>query len=380
MKNLKILFPAGSFYPAQNGGPDNTVYWITKAIQRKGHLPIIATTDLGQPLSTPRGRWLDTDYGQAIYTRNLVHYFPTKLIRRAIERIKEVDMVHLAMIFYPGTFLLAVLNSKLYRKPMLWSSHGDLDPPMLKRSQKKKATVLAMINRLVDKDLLWFHSTCDAETKYIRDNFGEDSRIIQIPNYMELPERIETSKERYFLYIGRIDPKKAVENLVEALALSQDFMASDFTLKVVGDYYNDYGRMLVNLVASKGLEHKIRFLGHREGREKQELLAAATFTFMPSHTENFGIVVMEGLAQGTPAVASTGTPWAILEERSAGYWVDNDAATLAETVDRILSLDAKELERMNENALQLAREEFSIHANVSAWEDAYQKIATWNQP
>ena len=380
MKNLKILFPAGSFYPAQNGGPDNTVYWITKAIQRKGHLPIIATTDLGQPLSTPRGRWLDTDYGQAIYTRNLVHYFPTKLIRRAIERIKEVDMVHLAMIFYPGTFLLAVLNSKLYRKPMLWSSHGDLDPPMLKRSQKKKATVLAMINRLVDKDLLWFHSTCDAETKYIRDNFGEDSRIIQIPNYMELPERIETSKERYFLYIGRIDPKKAVENLVEALALSRDFMASDFTLKVVGDYYNDYGRMLVNLVASKGLEHKIRFLGHREGREKQELLAAATFTFMPSHTENFGIVVMEGLAQGTPAVASTGTPWAILEERSAGYWVDNDAATLAETVDRILSLDAKELERMNENALQLAREEFSIHANVSAWEDAYQKIATWNQP
>ena len=380
MKNLKILFPAGSFYPAQNGGPDNTVYWITKAIQRKGHLPIIATTDLGQPLSTPRGRWLDTDYGQAIYTRNLVHYFPTKLIRRAIERIKEVDMVHLAMIFYPGTFLLAVLNSKLYRKPMLWSSHGDLDPPMLKRSQKKKATVLAMINRLVDKDLLWFHSTCDAETKYIRDNFGEDSRIIQIPNYMELPERIETSKERYFLYIGRIDPKKAVENLVEALALSRDFMASDFTLKVVGDYYNDYGRMLVNLVASKGLEHKIRFLGHREGREKQELLAAATFTFMPSHTENFGIVVMEGLAQGTPAVASTGTPWAILEERSAGYWVDNDAATLAETVDRILSLDAEELERMNENALQLAREEFSIHANVSAWEDAYQKIATWNQP
>lgn len=379
MKKVKILFPAGSFYPAQTGGPDNTVYWITKAIQRKGHLPIIATTDMGQPLSTPRDRWLDTDYGEAIYTRNQIHYFPVKMIRRAVQRIKEVDMVHLAMIFYPGTFLLAILNSKLYRKPMLWSSHGDLDPPMLKRSQKKKAAVLAMINKLVDKHLLWFHSTCDAETAYIRDNFGADSRIIQIPNYMELPEKLETSKERYFLYIGRIDPKKAVENLVEALALSKDFLASDYILKVVGDYYNDYGRMLVDLVAAKGLEHKIRFLGHREGREKQELLAAATFTFMPSHTENFGIVVMEGLAQGTPAVASTGTPWEILEKREAGYWVDNDPATLAATVDRILGLGAEDLARMNQNAYRLACDEFSIDANVVAWEDAYQKIAAWNQ-
>ena len=379
MKKLKILFPTGSFYPAQTGGPDNTVYWITKALTRRGHQAVIASTDRGQSLPMPRGRWLDTDYGRVIYTKNPIHYLPWSVIYRAAKQLKQADILHLSMITYPGAFLMAAINSRFYKRPMLWSSRGDLDPPMLLRSRRKKKVVIDLINRFVNKDLLWFHSTCDAETEYIRNNFGAESRVIQIPNYMELPERIETNKERYFMYIGRIDPKKAIENLIEALAASETFLASDFTLKIVGDYYNDYGRMLVDLVESKGLDQKIRFLGHRDGREKEELLAASWFTFMPSHTENFGIVVMEGLAQGTPAVASTGTPWKVLEEQHAGYWVDNDPATLTATVEKILALPAEELEQMNKNAYRLAREEFSIHANISEWEEAYQKILAWNR-
>ena len=374
MKKLKILFPTGSFYPAQTGGPDNTVYWITKALTRRGHEAVISTTDLGQPLPTPRDRWIETDYGKVVYTPSPIHYLPLKLLYRAMRRIRGVDMLQLSMIFYPASWLTAIINSTFYNKPMLWSSRGDLDPPMLARSSGRKKWVLALINRWVNKDKLYFHSTCDAESRYIRDNFGEDAKIVQIPNYMELPERIVVPKEKYFLYIGRIDPKKAVENLIDAMAASEKFMAGEFILKIAGDYYNDYGHGLVAQVERLGLTNKIRFVGHLDGREKEELLAAAWFTMMPSHTENFGIVVMEGLAQGTPAVASTGTPWEILEERGAGYWVDNDRETLTRVIDRIHDLTPEEMEVLNENALRLAREEFSIHANVGEWEAAYQKI------
>ncbi len=356
------------------------MYWITKALKRRGHQPIISTTDWGLSLSTPRDQWLDTDFGKIIYSSTPIHYLPIRAIRKTIQKIKDADVLHLSMITYPSSFLMAIINSRFYRKPMLWSSRGDLDPPMLLRSPRKKQAVIKLINKYVDKDLLWFHSTCDAETSYIRQNFGEDSKVIQIPNYMELPERIETKKEKYFMFIGRIDPKKAIENLIEALSKSKPFLSSEFTLKIVGDYYNDYGRMLVKMVESKGLDQKIRFLGHRDGREKEELLAAAWFTFMPSHTENFGIVVMEGLAQGTPAVASTGTPWELLEERQAGYWIPNDPESLAKVVDRILNLPPEVLAQMNDNAYRLAREEFSIHANVAEWEGAYQKILAWNHP
>ena len=374
MKPLTILFPTGSFYPAQNGGPDNTVYWITKALTRRGHQAIISTTDWGQGLPMPRDRWLDTDYGKVVYTRDLIHYLPFGVITQALRQLRQTDVLHLSMVFYPSSFILAILNSWFVGKPMLWSSRGDLDPPMLQRSAKKKSAVIRIINSLVNKKLLWFHSTCDAETEYIRDNFGQDAKVIQIPNYMELPERIETSKEKFFLYIGRIDPKKAIENLIQAMSRSRAFLDGEFTLKIVGDYYNDYGQGLVKQVEDLGLTNKIRFLGHRDGREKEEILASAWFTFMPSHTENFGIVVMEGLAQGTPAVASTGTPWKILEERQAGFWIDNDVESLTQIIDHIHTIPPAQMKELNQNSLRLAREEFSIHANVDEWEAAYQKI------
>ena len=322
----------------------------------------------------PRGRWLETDYGRVVYTHNPIHYLPFRVILRAISQLRQADVLHLSMITYPSSFVMAILNSWLVGKPMLWSSRGDLDPPMLQRSPRKKAAVIKLINTFVNKDLLWFHSTCDAETEYIRGNFGQDAKVIQIPNYMELPERIKVPKEKFFLYIGRIDPKKAIENLIQAAAQSAAFLSGEFTLKIVGDYYNDYGHGLVQQVENLGLTQKIRFLGHRDGREKEEILASAWFTFMPSHTENFGIVVMEGLAQGTPAVASTGTPWKILEERDAGYWVDNDPDTLTRIIDEIHTLDADRMRELSRNALQLARDEFSIHSNVEEWEAAYQKI------
>lgn len=373
-KKLTILFPAGSFYPAQTGGPDNTVYWITKAITRRGHLPIISSTNVGQPETTPLNRWITTDYGEAIYTFNKVHYLPLRVISKALSRLKEADILHLSMITYPAAFLTAMLNSWFYGKPMMWSSRGDLDPPMLLRSRKKKAFVLWIINTFVNKRLVWFHSTCDAETTYIKDNFGEEAKVIQIPNYMELPERVNVPKEKYLLFIGRIDAKKAIENLIEALAKSDTFLEGEFILKIAGDHNNPYGRQLQDQVKKENLTERVEFLGHVSGREKQEMLAAAHFLIMPSHTENFGIVVTEALAQGTPAIASTGTPWAVLNEKEAGFWVDNDPENLRVAVDNALALSPGKVEKMGQNALALATEGFSIHARVKEWEAAYHRL------
>ena len=373
-KPLNILYPTGSFYPAQTGGPDNTMYWITKALTRRGHRPVISTTDRGQPATTPVGEWLETDYGQAIYTRNAVHYLPVQVVRRALGRLREVDALHLAMITYPASFLMAILNSWSYGKPMLWSTRGDLDPPMLARSPLKKRFVLWLIKRLVRRDKLWFHSTCAAETAYIRDNFGADARIIEIVNYMELPAPAEVATERYLLFIGRIDPKKGIDKLLTALQHSESFRHSDFTLRVVGDHDNPYGRSLVEQVERAGLEDKVAFLGHRGGKEKQELLAGAWFTLMPSITENHGIVVMESLAQGTPAVASTGTPWQILDRLDAGYWVANDPKTLRSTVEEIIELPEERMRELRRNALHVAQTEYNIFEKVSEWETAYRTI------
>ena len=58
---------------------------------------------------------------------------------------------------------------------------------------------------------------------------------------------------------------------------------------------------------------------------------------MPSHTENFGIVALESLVNGTPVVASKETPWSILHEFKAGYWINNTPSELSSAVISLLS-------------------------------------------
>ncbi|MEL6720869.1 MAG: glycosyltransferase, partial [Bacteroidota bacterium] len=184
----------------------------------------------------------------------------------------------------------------------------------------------------------------------------------------------EKEKERFLLYLGRIDPKKAIENLILALNKSDLFIPSDFQLKIAGRHHNAYGRQLLELVKKLNLQHKVKFIGHISGDAKQRLLAHAHFLFMPSHTENFGIVVTEALAQGTPAVASKQTPWKILEERKAGFWVDNDIESLKTCVDDILALHPKAYREICKNTRPLANEYFNINNNIYKWQNVYESI------
>ena len=62
------------------------------------------------------------------------------------------------------------------------------------------------------------------------------------------------------------------------------------------------------------------FIGNVLERRKSSLLRGKCLV-MPSHTENFGIVAVEAMAQGTPVIASKNTPWEIIEKRKAGFWV-----------------------------------------------------------
>ena len=132
--------------------------------------------------------------------------------------------------------------------------------------------------------------------------------------------------------------------------------------------------MLKELVSDLNLSNKIIFLGHIGSEGKQMLYANAYFTFMPSHTENFGNVVIESLAQGTPVVASKGTPWQILRDRKAGFWVENEVSSLASVINKIIDLNIEEYNALRENARQLAYEEFNIDSNIEKWITTYQSL------
>jgi len=371
---MNILYPIGAFYPSQLGGPNNTVYWMTKALQAKGTSATIVTTHRGiQDKQIQFDKWLDTDYGKINYLKVLHRKLPIKICINSIAQLSKVDIVHLTSIFYSGSLPMALM-SLLKGKKVIWSIRGELDPAALSFHSIEKKVILAVVKKISSK--ITFHSTSDPETAYIKNTFGTKSAIVQLPNYMELPQQVNRKPEKYLFFIGRIHQIKGIDLLIKALAKSQVFLNSKYILKIAGDDNTDFGIELKALIKQLNINHKVELIGYvNDQDEKQQLLANAYFLFLPSHSENFGNVVIEALAQQTPVVASKGTPWEVLETKQAGFWVENSVEKLSNTIDRILNLDKKTYQNYRINAGELVKKNYDIEQNIDKWITAYSNLA-----
>ena len=176
------------------------------------------------------------------------------------------------------------------------------------------------------------------------------------------------------MFVGRLHPKKAVDNLLKAISLSEGFKTSDLKLKVVGDGDRSYIAELKRMVEKTGLSDRVEFVGHVEGDAKQQLYADAHWTFMPSHTENFGLVVLESLAQQTPVVASTGSPWKCLADERVGFWVNNSPESLAETISEIIRTPEDEYHGYRDRSRKYVTSHFDVTKFIDRWEQLYATI------
>lgn len=362
---MKVLYPLEVYFPSQGGGPANTVFWVAKNVRRHGIEPIVCATNHGLQPDFPTDRWIETESGCTIYVSTRNRNFPLRLTLVAIRAMLRADAVHLSSIFFPSAFIVGIF-ARLLRKPVFWSPRGELDPAALIHSSRRKTPILWLLTKLMPGHVA-FHSTCDEETAYIRGHFGKSIAVKQIPNFLEIPAAVVREPSDYFLYIGRIHPKKAIDNLLRAISISRLFRNSDFVLKIAGTGPARFVNDLKALTTKLGLDDKVEFLGQVEGTAKQKLLADAHWTFMPSHTENFGLVVIESMAQSTPVVASTGTPWRILESEKVGIWADNDPDTLARIVDRTIEMPRAEYERVRADCRPFVERNFDIEKNVDIW-------------
>lgn len=369
---MKIFYPLEVFFPSQAGGPANTVYWITKNLRKHDFEPIIVATDKGIQAQVALNKWLVTDGGKAIYVKTHFLHFPLYQTILSLLNFYRADIVHISSIFFPTAFITA-FAARLLKKKMVWSARGELDSPALNHSRFRKRPILWLIKKFVGQYPV-FHSTCDEETGYIKKVFGEDARVVQIPNYIELPDEIERNANNYLLYVGRIHPKKAIDNLIKAVSQSEDFMNSDYTLKIVGKGKKEFEENLRKLIKKLDLENKVIFAGQVEGIEKQKVYADAFWTIMPSHTENFGVVVLESMAQSTPVIASKGSPWKSLEKEKIGFWTENSPDILAEKINEILRMPETVYESYRQRCRGFVEREYDISQNIEKWINLYKSL------
>ncbi len=154
------------------------------------------------------------------------------------------------------------------------------------------------------------------------------------------------------LYLGRLHPKKGIENLIRALKKCQ----APASLTVCGSGESGYVTDLQMLTHELGLSDLVHFTGHITDKYKPDVFRNADTCVIPSYTENFGMVVAESLAHGVPVIVSQGLPWDDVADRDCGLVVPNDINSLAAAIDRVRHLN---LPQMGQNGRRWMEEQFS---------------------
>lgn len=367
---MKVFISCALFYPSKLGGPANTLYWLAKGLVAKGHrVYVVSTHNHIDNASIPFDKETIVDGINVIYSSSRY-----KLISHSYQIMKKCDTIILSSVCYSPELILAVLAKRM-NKPVIWSPRGEFTESAI-GGRKTKLVFFKLIKTLVGKYVI-FHGTSQDEECCIKQILGESVQTTIIPNYMEIPERQERKAidSPYFLFLGRIAPIKAIENLIKGASLSSLFLQSNVLLKIAGgveDQFRNYYEKLQELVKETGLQDKVEFIGGVSGTTKYQTYCDAKFLFLVSKSENFGNVVIEALSQGTPVVASHGTPWEDLIENHAGYWIENSPEEISATIDRILSLSPEAYNQYREGALAYA-EKFNIYSNTDKWEEVLSR-------
>jgi len=109
--------------------------------------------------------------------------------------------------------------------------------------------------------------------------------------------------KRLALALGRIHPKKATDILIQAYAqtMSED---DAWHLVIAGPDQVGWQKQLEAMAARLGITHRITWTGMLEGTLKWGAFSASEVFVIPSHQENFGIVVAEAQSCGLPVIFS----------------------------------------------------------------------------
>ncbi|GAB4505375.1 MAG: hypothetical protein Fur0043_23700 [Anaerolineales bacterium] len=173
------------------------------------------------------------------------------------------------------------------------------------------------------------------------------------------------------VFLGNLIRRKGLHTLLKAVS----FQPSAFQLDVVGSLTVEpgYARKMQEKAQAGGLGARVRFHGPLDQEALAERLRAAQVLVVPSAYEGFGIVYLEGMAFGVPAIGTTaGAASEIIQDGETGYLVPPDAAVqLAERL-AMLAEDRALLADMSVRALERYRQQ-------PAWEETAGNIRRFLQ-
>jgi glycosyltransferase involved in cell wall biosynthesis len=241
-------------------------------------------------------------------------YSPT-LSKALREQVPTSDVVHIHNLWQFPQYAAykAALASGV---PYVVSPHGGLDPYLRRRGRGRKRLTTQLWQGEMLSNAALIHVTTTAEERLISDVAPHVPRAVvpcglHTDQFATLPPGDDFRRRHLggydgalILFLGRITEKKGVDVLIRAFVAAR--RARTCRLAIVGPDDTGLRPRLEVLARELGVGDDVAFVEAVYGQERLGALSAADVWALSSHTENFGIAVIEAMAAGRPVVVSPG--------------------------------------------------------------------------
>ena len=148
-------------------------------------------------------------------------------------------------------------------------------------------------------------------------------KCVYIPNVLDsVPDKLSNLESKRIISVGRLSEEKGYDDLLKIFSVISK-KHDDWVLDIVGE--GNERKSLERYIKQHNLENKVILHGFRGKEYIDELMDRSSIYVMTSHTESFGIVLIEAMSHGLPCIAFSSAEGAreLISSGKNGYLIKN---------------------------------------------------------
>ena len=360
--------------------PDGDAYFFDES-KSESYRPI------RKKLLGAKGKYIEID-GISILpihctSERLGYYCPdaTKIAKKILP---EFDVIYCLNWYYHIAMSFSKIAHKL-KVPFIIAAMAAFEKPAHNLKNSRKKILDLMYTKKLFKNAGGFHSVGDLETNTYT-KLGADPKTIFRIDHGILPENfqiknrtrvleengIDISKQSYLYNVGRIDPKKGLELLLESFAkISKNHR--NLLLVITGTGIKKYVDEMKELAVKLKISDLVKFTGFVSEDAKLELFESAKLHIVTSHSDVHTTTAIESLAMGVPVVITKASDFPEIDEYEAGITVNSDSDSVCSAVEKLLN-DNEKLKKYSKNAKKLSDEKFLLKNKINEYESMFKDV------
>lgn len=304
-------------------------------------------------------------------------YFQAEGLSTYMEQFKNVDLIHVNMLF--NAFSVAGFRLGLkYKIPYIVSLHGMLDAFSLTRNKWMKRLHRFFFEDHFLQKARAVHFTTENEFKNAIINKPIRPVVIPLGFFFEgqndhslyFPPNSEALK---LVFLGRINRKKGLDLLINGIGKLPKHIKEKILLDIWGEEDEPCKPELIALISGVDLTHQIHFKGNLSPDIRNETLKKYDVLALTSHQENFGLVVVEALEQKIPVLISDKVNLSdFVLNKNCGLVSELNEVSIANQLEQFFNLTPEIRAEMGLNGYHAVRKLFNMKVVGQLYHELYE--------